>query len=180
MNFEAILNGIPAYAKDIKLNLSSMLANHSVLSDSQFAGAILVAAISTKNSGLTKLVNQAVAEQLQVQELDAVRAAAAIMGMTNIYYRFTDLVDDPSYATMPAGLRMNILRDPGVDKRDFEMWSLVASVIGGCHKCVSSHEQQLIKHGISKETVQLLAKIAAVVHSLSCIHSIEIDSICCC
>jgi alkyl hydroperoxide reductase subunit D len=81
---------------------------------------------------------------------------------------------------MPAGLRMNILRDPGVDKLDFEMWSLVASVIGGCHKCVSSHEQQLIKHGISKETVQLLAKIAAVVHSLSCIHSIEIDSICCC
>jgi alkyl hydroperoxide reductase subunit D len=55
MNFEAILNGIPAYAKDIKLNLSSMLANHSVLSDSQFAGAILVAAISTKNSGLTSV-----------------------------------------------------------------------------------------------------------------------------
>jgi alkyl hydroperoxide reductase subunit D len=55
------------------------------------------------------------------------------------------------------------------------MWSLVASVIGGCQKCVSSHEQQLIKHGISKETVQLLAKIAAVIHSLSCIHTIEVS-----
>jgi alkyl hydroperoxide reductase subunit D len=175
MNFEAILNGIPAYAKDIKLNLSSMVTNHSTLSDSQFAGAVLVAAIATKNSGLTKLVNQAVAGTLQGSELEAVRAAVAIMGMTNIYYRFTDLVDDPSYATMPAGLRMNILRDPGVDKLDFEMWSLVASVIGGCHKCVSSHEQQLIKHGISKETIQLLAKIAAVIHSLSCIHTIEVS-----
>lgn len=175
MNFEVILNGIPAYAKDIKLNLSSMVTNHSALSDSQFAGSVLVAAIASKNSGLTKLVNQAVDETLQENELDAVRAAAAIMGMTNIYYRFTDLVDDPSYATMPAGLRMNILRDPGVDKLDFEMWSLVASVIGGCHKCVSSHEKQLIKHGISKETVQLLAKIAAVIHSLSCIHTIEIS-----
>ncbi len=175
MNFETILNGIPAYAKDIKLNLSSMVTNHSALTDSQFAGSILVAAISTKNNGLTKLVNQAIAETLQEKELEAVRSAAAIMGMTNIYYRFTDLVDDPSYATMPAGLRMNILRDPGVDKLDFEMWSLVASVIGGCHKCVSSHEQQLIKHGISKETVQLLAKIAAVIHSLSCIHTIEIS-----
>ena len=173
MNFEVILNGIPAYAKDIKLNLSSMVTNHSALTDSQFVGSVLVAAIASKNSGLTKFINQAIAENLQEKELDAVRAAAAIMGMTNIYYRFTDLVDDPSYATMPAGLRMNILRDPGVDKLDFEMWSLIASIIGGCHKCVSSHEQQLIKHGVSKETVQLLAKIAAVIHSLSCIHTIE-------
>ena len=88
MNFEAILNGIPAYAKDIKLNLSSMITNHSTLSDSQFVGAVLVAAIATKNSGLTKLVNQAVAGILQGSELEAVRAAVAIMGMTNIYYRF--------------------------------------------------------------------------------------------
>ena len=84
MNFEAILNGIPAYAKDIKLNLSSMVTNHSTISDSQFAGAALVAAISTKNSGLTKLINQAVAGTLQENELDAVRAAAAIMGMKPI------------------------------------------------------------------------------------------------
>lgn len=175
MNFETVLNGIPDYAKDIKLNLSSMVNNHAGLTDSQFAGAVLVAAIATKNSVLTKYMTQAVANQLSENEINAVYAAAAIMGMTNIYYRFTDLVDDPSYSTMAAGLRMNILRDPGVDKIDFEIWSLVASVIGGCHKCVSSHEQQLIKHGIAKEIVQSLAKIAAVVNSLSCVQIIEIS-----
>ena len=113
MNFEVILNGIPAYAKDIKLNLSSMVTNHPALTDSQFAGSVLVAAIASKNSGLTKFINQAIAENLQEKGTRR-SAAAAIMGMTNIYYRFLQiLVDDPSYATMPAGLRMNILRDPG-------------------------------------------------------------------
>lgn len=175
MNFDVILNGIPDYAKDIKLNFSSMINNHGGLSDSQFAGSVLVAAIATKNSALTKYVHQSVVNQLAENEINAVHAAAAIMGMTNIYYRFTDLVDDPSYSTMAAGLRMNILRDPGVDKIDFEMWSLVASVIGGCHKCVSSHEQQLIKHGVTKEIVQLLAKISSVMHSLSCVQVIEVS-----
>ena len=175
MNFETILAGIPDYAKDIKLNLSSLINNHSPLNDNQFAGSVLAAAIACKNPALAKYVSQAVSEQLAPNELSAVHSAVAIMGMTNIYYRFTDLVDDASYAAMPAGLRMNILRDPGVDKIDFEMWSLAVSIIGGCHKCVSAHEQQLIKHGISTETIQLLAKIAAVIHSLACIHTIEIS-----
>lgn len=175
MNFETILTNIPDYAKDIKLNLSSLINNHSPLNDSQFAGSVLAAAIACKNTALAKYVTQAVITQLEPNEMNAVHSAVAIMGMTNIYYRFTDLVDDTSYTTMPAGLRMNILRDPGVNKIDFEMWSLVVSVIGGCHKCVSSHEQQLIKHGITKETVQLLAKIASIVHSLACVQVIEIS-----
>lgn len=175
MNFETILANVPDYAKDIKLNLSSLINNHSPLNDNQFAGSILAAALACKNTSLAKYVKQAVATQLQPNEVNAVHSAVAIMGMTNIYYRFTDLVDDPSYATMPAGLRMNILRDPGVDKIDFEMWSLVVSIIGGCHKCVSAHEQQLIKHGITKETVQLLAKVAAIMHSLACVQVIEIS-----
>ena len=175
MNFETILAGVPDYAKDIKLNLSSLINNHSPLTDSQFAGSVLAAALACKNFALNQYVNQAVATQLAANELTAVHSAVSIMGMTNIYYRFTDLVDDASYATMPAGLRMNILRDPGVNKIDFEMWSLVVSIIGGCHKCVSAHEQQLIKHGITKETVQLLAKISAVMHSLACVQVIEIS-----
>lgn len=173
MNFETILNAIPDYAKDIKLNLSSLLNNHSDLTEVQFAGSILVATIATKNTILSKHVHQALGDALQAEEINAAHAAATIMAMTNIYYRFQDLVSDPSYATMPAGLRMNILRSPGVPQIDFEMWSLVASVINGCHKCVTAHEQQIVKHGIAKETVQLLAKIAAVIHALASVQLIE-------
>lgn len=173
MNFTRILDNIPEFAKDIKLNLNSMIGNHAPLTDIQFAGSMLAAAIATKNSYLIKQVKEEVSTQLKENEINAVYAAASIMGMTNIYYRFLDLVEDKSYGTMPAGLRMNILRDPGVDKTDFEIWALVVSIIGGCHKCVTAHEQQLTKGGLSKETVQLLAKISAVVNSLAAIQIIE-------
>ncbi len=175
MNFETILNAVPDYAKDIKLNLSSLANNHAPLTDTQFAGSVLVAAVATKNSALSKHIKQAVSDTLKDAEINGVYAAASIMAMTNIYYRFQDLVEDKSYSTMPAGLRMNILRDPGVDKIDFEMWSLVASIIGGCHKCVTAHEQQLVKNGITKETVQILAKIAAVINSLATVQVIEVS-----
>ncbi len=174
MNFETILNAIPDYAKDIKLNLSSMINNHGALSDNQFAGSLLVAAIASKNAPLVKYIRQAIGSSLSEPELNGAYTAASIMAMTNIYYRFTDLVNDPSYATMPAGLRMNLLTNHGIDKTTFEIWSLVVSIINGCHKCVAAHEQVLVKqHDISKETIQLLAKIAAVVHSLAAVQLIE-------
>jgi alkyl hydroperoxide reductase subunit D len=173
MNFENILTAIPDYAKDIKLNLSSLANNHTPLSEQQFAGSVLVASIASKNTILSKHIHNAIGDQLTAEETAAAHAAATIMAMTNIYYRFQDLVSDPSYSTMPAGLRMNILRAPGVAAIDFETWSLVASIINGCHKCVTAHEQQLIKHGITKETIQLLAKIAAVIHSLATVQLIE-------
>ena len=175
MNFENILNAIPDYAKDIKLNVSSLINNHAALTDSQFAGSILVAAIASKNGVLTKHIRQAISNSLNETELNGAYAAASIMAMTNIYYRFTDLVSDPSYGTMPAGLRMNILANHGIDKTTFEMWSLVVSIINGCHKCVTAHEQTLIKqHNVAKETIQLLAKIAAVIHSLATVQIIEL------
>ena len=55
------------------------------------------------------------AQRLSPQALGAAKAAAAIMGMNNIYYRFTHLVSSPDYKTMPARLRMNVIANPGVE-----------------------------------------------------------------
>ena len=92
------------------------------------------------------------------------------MAMNNIYYRFTDLSDNEEYIKMPAGLRMNVMRDHGADKIDFELWSLGASVINGCSMCINSHEKQLIKVGITREIIQYTAKVAAIVHALAVTH----------
>ena len=67
----------------------------------------------------------------------AARAAAAIMGMNNIYYRFLHLVEDAEYQTMPARLRMNVIGNPGIDKLDFELLSLAVSAVNGCGLCVT-------------------------------------------
>ena len=73
----------------------------------------------------------------------AARAAASIMAMNNIYYRFTHLASAPDYKTLPARLRMNVIGKPGVDKADFELWCLAVSAINGCGVCIDSHEKIL-------------------------------------
>ena len=104
------------------------------------------------------------APQLSAEALAAAKAAASIMGMNNVYYRFTHLVPG-DYATMPAKLRMNVMAKPGVEKVDFELWSLAVSAINGCGMCMESHEKVLLQHGVSKEQVQAAVRIAAVVHA---------------
>jgi alkyl hydroperoxide reductase subunit D len=90
------------------------------------------------------------------------------MGMNNVYYRFTHLVGG-SYPTMPAKLRMNVMAKPGVDKTDFELWSLAVSAVKGCGMCMESHEKVVRHGGLSAEQVQAAVRIAAVVHAVAAV-----------
>lgn len=105
------------------------------------------------------------AEQLDPTELDGVRAAAAIMGMTNVYYRFTHLVANKEYETLRASLRMNVMTNPGVEKVAFEAASLAVSAINGCGQCLGSHEKTLRQPGVSVQGVQSIVRIASVIHA---------------
>ncbi|MFN8770497.1 MAG: carboxymuconolactone decarboxylase family protein [Neisseriaceae bacterium] len=165
---DRILDNLPEYAKDIKLNFSSIVNNHNgLLSEVQFWGIILASSITNKNEELIAAVKAEKPEIFDEKLIFGANAAVSIMSMTNIYYRFLHLTENKAYSTMHAGLRMNVMRNPGVDSIDFEMMCLAVSIINGCGMCVDSHEKQLIKHGISLETIQLIAKIAAIINSLS-------------
>jgi alkyl hydroperoxide reductase subunit D len=94
--------------------------------------------------------------------VQAAKAAATIMGMNNIYYRFVHLVSDADYQKMPAGLRMNIIANSGIDKIDFELMSLAVSAINGCGMCIDAHVHEVVKGGVSKQGVQSTIKIASV------------------
>ena len=85
--------------------------------------------------------------------VDDALAAAALMAMNNVYYRFVHLASTTDYQTMPARLRMNALAKPGVEKADFELWSLAVSAVNGCGMCIESHEKVLREHGVSREAV---------------------------
>jgi len=97
----------------------------------------------------------------------AAKAAAAIMGMNNVYYRFIHLSKNKEYGTLPARLRMNLLANPGVDKADFELWSLAVSAVNGCGLCIDSHEAELRKHGLTSVQIQAAVRIAAVVNAVA-------------
>jgi len=134
------------YAKDIKLNLSSILKTNpeSSLAENQILAIALSCAYTTKNSDVVEFVLGQAEGKISEEEINASKAASTIMAMNNIYYRFTHLVSDKDYLKMPAKLRMNIIGNPGVDKIDFELYSLAVSAINGCGLCIDSHVKQLI------------------------------------
>ena len=89
------------------------------------------------------------------------------MGMNNVYYRFVHLASNKEYQTMPAKLRMNVIGNPGVEKADFELWSLAVSAINGCGMCIDAHEAELKKNGLSTEQIQTAVRIASVIAAVA-------------
>jgi alkyl hydroperoxide reductase subunit D len=166
MSIETLKSRLPEYAKDLKLNLSS-LAAETVLTDQQKAGAFVASALAARNSAVRDALIAEFASKLTPEALTAAKAAAAIMAMNNVYYRFTHLVSAPDYRTLQAKLRMNVIAKPGVEKVDFELWSLAVSAINGCGACIESHEKVVREHGLSAEQVQAAVRIAAVVHAVA-------------
>jgi len=166
---DALRDRIPDYARDLRLNLSSVLTPQGApgLSEAQLWMTALASAIASRNAELARAIEAAATEKLEPVQAEAARAAAAIMGMNNVYYRFLHLVEDDEYAKLPARLRMNVIGSPGIDKADFELMSLAVSAVNGCGKCVSSHERILRQHNLGREAVQSAVRIASVIHAVA-------------
>jgi lipoyl-dependent peroxiredoxin subunit D len=166
MSIETLKDALPDYARDLKLNLSS-LATEPALTEQQRAGTFVVAALASRNRIVTEAVLNEFGSRMDPAALQAAKAAAAIMGMNNVYYRFTHLVSAEDYKTLPTKLRMNVMARPGVDKVDFELWSLAVSAINGCGMCMDSHEKVLRESGVGADAIQAAVRIAATVHAIA-------------
>lgn len=169
MTLSELKSRIPDYAKDLRLNLDSILVETGApgLSQKQIGLVALGSAVAARHAPLVAVIENEAAKSASPQELDGARAAAAIMAMNNIYYRFAHLVSDQEYKSLRAGLRMNAMANPGCDKIDFELCSLAVSAINGCGTCMDSHEKNLKKHGVSVQAIQSAVRIAAVVHGVA-------------
>ena len=166
MTIDTIREALPDYAKDLKLNLSALL-NDGSLSEQQRWGTLLATALAARNAKLVSAIAAESAQHLTPEAIAAAKAAASIMAMNTIYYRFTHLAADPDYARMPARLRMNVIANPGVDRIDFELWSLAVSAINGCGTCIDAHDQVLRQAGVSRDSIQQAVRIASVIHAVA-------------
>jgi alkyl hydroperoxide reductase subunit D len=164
MSVDALLESIPAYAKDIRLNLSAVL-RQTELNPQQLWGTALACAIAARNPSVLRAISAEARVHLTAQAADAASTAASIMSMNNVYYRFLHLTDNEKYKQIPARLRMQGIRTHGVDHADFELWCTAVSAINNCKSCVASHEQVLREKGITEEQVTAAIRIAAVVHA---------------
>ncbi len=163
MSLEALRERMPECAKDIKLNLGSLM-NETVLSDQQKWGALRACAYAAGAPQMIADIEAETEARLSPEAVRAVGAAASLMAMNNVYYRALHFMENGEYKTLRAGLRMNGLAAPGVEKADFELWCFAVSAIGGCGACLDSHEQELRKHGVSALQIQAALRIAAVVN----------------
>ncbi|MGE5569184.1 MAG: carboxymuconolactone decarboxylase family protein [Rhodospirillales bacterium] len=172
MNLETLLAELPDYAKDLRLNLSSVL-RQTELTEQQAWGTAVATAAASRNAELSAAILEEAAAHLSPEALRAAKAAAAIMGMNNIYYRFLHVVDNEKYRTIPARLRMQVIRSHGGDPVDFELWCLAVSAINNCQACLGSHERVLREKGVSEETILASVRIAAVIHGLAAALDLE-------
>lgn len=168
MSIDSLRDRLPDYAKDIRLNLGT-LASETNLTDQQKWGAFLASAYAARSAAVLRAIAAEVDGKLTREAADAARAAAAIMAMNNVYYRATHLMHADEYKTMPARLRMNVIGNPGVEKVDFELWSLAVSAVNGCGMCLDSHEKVVRRAGLAADQVQTALRIAATVHAAAAV-----------
>ncbi|QCI79123.1 alkyl hydroperoxide reductase [Hankyongella ginsenosidimutans] len=169
MTLDALIAALPDYAKDLRLNLSSLLAE-DILTDQRKYGLLVACAHATGYRPLIVAAEAEASAKLDAAAMTAAKTAAAIMAMNNVYYRFVHLASNKEYGKLPAKLRMNAISRPGIDKSDFELMSLAVSAINGCGLCIDSHEQVLRQHGVSIEVIQTAARLAAVVNAVAKTH----------
>jgi alkyl hydroperoxide reductase subunit D len=155
---------LPASAKDIQLNLSSVLQG-GALDDAQRWGVALACAIASRSAALREAILRDASTQITDAVVDDARAAATLMAMNNVYYRFRHVVGKDSYRTKPARLRMNRLGQPKTDKATFELMCLAVSAINGCETCVQSHERSVIEGGLTEDHVHDAVRIAATIRA---------------
>ncbi|TVQ96931.1 MAG: alkyl hydroperoxide reductase [Deltaproteobacteria bacterium] len=165
-------SSLPSYAKDLKLNLGSLLDSPD-LSPQQSWGCAVAVAIACRNAPLREAVLHDAAAHLSDEAMHAARGAAAIMGMNNIYYRSTHMLSEKDYSSMPVKLRMQIIGRPGIDKADFELFCLAVSAVNGCGACLDSHDKVVRDAGLSKAAVQQSLRIASVLHAIAVVLDAE-------
>lgn len=167
MSIEALRDALPDFARDIKLNLGSVLSPEGApeLTQNQVLGTALAVAYATRNPQLVEAIKAEAAGVLSEAEQNAAKAAATIMAMNNVYYRYTHYVSDKDISGLPAKLRMNIIGNPGIAKVDFEIYSLAVSSVNGCGMCMDAHTHELAKAGLGKQSIQSAVRIAAVVNA---------------
>ena len=168
MTLEQLTERIPDYAKDLKLNLGSVL-RQTELTEQQLWGTAVASAIAARTPELTAAIIEEAKSHLSPQAMEAAKSAAAIMGMNNVYYRFLHLTANEKYRTIPARLRMNVIRTHGVDQADFELWCTAVSAMNNCQACAASHEKVVREKGIPEEAILASVRIASIIHGIAAV-----------
>jgi alkyl hydroperoxide reductase subunit D len=171
ISVEEVLGELPDYAKDIRLNLETLLAAGHSLTQAQTLGIAVASAASSQCAPLLAALAHKARTEVGDALVDDALAAATLMAMNNVYYRFRHIVEEPVYKDKPPRLRMNRLAKVATNKADFELFCLAVSAINNCQTCVQSHEKAVRTAGLSDEQVHDAIRVAATVRAVATGHT---------
>ncbi len=160
----SLLESLPEAARDARLNASSVLSGGS-LTPGQRWGVAIACAATLRHAALRDAVLADAHAELgegALAVIDDGNAAASLMAMNNVYYRFRHLIEKEAYTHRPARLRMNRLGKPATSLVDFELYCLAVSAINACATCIQAHERVVLEGGLTEEQVHDAVRIAAV------------------
>jgi alkyl hydroperoxide reductase subunit D len=161
MSLDSLMSAIPDYAQDLRRNMESVIGG-SVLTSQQLWGTVLATAVASRSVVVLRELGPEARARLSGEAYTAAKSAAAVMAVSNVFFRTRHLLSDHAYGELRTGLRMNVLGDHRVDRVDFELWALAVSAVNGCGACLDSHERVLRAAGVGREVVQEAFKVAAV------------------
>jgi lipoyl-dependent peroxiredoxin subunit D len=160
-----LAEGFPDVAKDVRINLQNVLQPGTLNAD-QVWGTAIACAYAARNDAL-KVAIEADARAAGIGDgvVADGKAAAVLMGMNNVFYRFKHVIGKDDYEKKPARLRMQRLAQVTSNKVDFELFCLAVSAINNCHSCMAAHEAAVIKGGLTEDHVHDSVRIAATIHA---------------
>jgi len=167
---DALRDTLPDELKDIRLNVGAVLTGEN-LEPAQAVGVAIAAARFVRCEPLTQALEAdlraALGDAAAVVISDAV-AAAGLMAMNTVYYRFRHMLAKESYEARSPRLRMSRMAQPATTKLDFELMSLGCAALAGCELCIKNHETSLVHLGASEDACHDAVRIAAVINAAAC------------
>jgi lipoyl-dependent peroxiredoxin subunit D len=156
---------LPDAARDIKINLTNVLTP-GVLDAKQTWGTALACAYASRNASLvTAVLADARAAGVPDTTLDDAKAAAVLMAMNNVYYRFRHAIGKDTYSQRPARLRMMRTNQVADSKPNFDLFCLAVSSINFCEVCMQAHEKEALEGGLSEDQVHDSVRLAATINA---------------
>ena len=162
-DFDQLRDAIPDYAKDIKLNLSSLISN-SEYEDELVYGCAYASSLSLGNESLITVFENECKERFDSYFVDSIKSTVVIMTLNNVWYKYRDAMPSNEMKMAPQKMRVNVMaKHAGLDKILFESISLCVSAINGCTFCVKAHSEILLKNDNTKECIFNIGRIASVI-----------------
>ena len=154
MIFSELAKTLPDYAKDQRLNVSSLLAETAAHRPAEVGHPRRRRPACAYKPVIDAIDGRSRADKLTPEAMNAAKAAACDHGdeqhllSLHLPGLAPRLQDDAGQAAHECH------RPPGIDKADFELYCLAVSAINGCGMCIDLHEKVVREHGITAEQVQ--------------------------